>query len=663
MSMLMRKYKKHILWITIVLTVGPFVVWGGYRGRRNRETEYENAMAPVAVVEGVEISAAEFRQALNDEIQQRRQYGQQVEFNDLLADGTAQRVMEAMVSRRLLETEVRQSNYNFSKDFLIDQLKEQFKDDQGKFDAERWNAWVQYTNETAGHSWNGVYQDMANQLRRQLVVSEATASARVPEKELKRQFEDAHTKLDLKYVQIAPAITPTDEEIKARYDADPSAYDIPAKRTADFVALSLRPPKPALADEIIQKARAGEDFAELAKANSSGVDAAEGGDMGWMTKTPQTPAHQEPLFALKPGEVSGLVEGPGGQYFIYKVEEERQSEITGERDVKARRIVLNPKLSPEERTALDEKAKGIMEAAKAAGDLAAAATEAGLELQTSGLFGPDSRTIENIPSEDVFRFRAAVSELGQGVVSDVIACQANLYVAKVVELTQPEPQPFETVKDAVREDTIEAARRSTEYIEKCRQLAEEIKGKVTVLGEIPEKYPDLQAEVKDLDGFSQMDYASLKGLALNPRQLYTMAQDKAPGAVFGPLQDFMGQTLLLQFVAKHPPTDADWEEKWPQEHEQLRDRTLAMAQQQRFTDYLQYLRETHQWELVEETFYDIFAPAEQETEKTPEGEAAPAPGENAPAGAGAQAPAESGTDAPAPPAEAASGQSGASTEQ
>ena len=79
MSMLMRKYKKHILWITIVLTVGPFVVWGGYRGRRNRETEYENAMAPVAVVEGVEISAAEFRQALNDEIQQRRQYGQQVE--------------------------------------------------------------------------------------------------------------------------------------------------------------------------------------------------------------------------------------------------------------------------------------------------------------------------------------------------------------------------------------------------------------------------------------------------------------------------------------------------------------------------------------------------------------------------------------------------------
>ena len=45
--------------------------------------------------------------------------------------------------------------------------------------------------------------------------------------------------------------------------------------------------------------------------------------------------------------------------------------------------------------------------------------------------------------------------------------------------------------------------------------------------------------------------------------------------MFGPLQDFMGQTLLLQFVAKHPPTDADWEEKWPQEHEQLRDRTLA----------------------------------------------------------------------------------------
>ncbi|HEQ60885.1 MAG TPA: hypothetical protein ENN74_04665, partial [Firmicutes bacterium] len=529
----------------------------------------------VAVVEGSPIPAAEFRQALNQEVQQRTRFGQQADFNDLLADGTAQRVVESLVSRRLLDAKAREINYHFTKDFLVDQLKEEFKDEEGRFDAERWNQWVKYITESTGQSWNAIYESVADQLRRQLVVAEAAASARVSERDIKREFEEAHTTLDLKYIEIAPPIEPTEEEVRARYDADPSVYDIPAKRKADFAALSLRPPKPPLADEIVERARTGEDFAELAREYSEGVNAAEGGDMGWMTQTPQTPAHQEALFELQPGEVSDAVTGPGGQYFIYKVEEERESEVTGERDVKARRIVLNPRLDPEERAALEAKAQAVMESAKESGDLAAAAAEAGLTVQTSGLFGPDSRTIEGIPPEDVFRFRTGVSELSLGVVSNVIQAQANIYVAKVVELTQPEPQPFEAVKDQAREDTLEAIRRSPEYLEKCEQLAEEIKESVAVLGEVPEKFPELSVVVHELDGFNQQDYASLGGLPINPRQLYAQLADKSPGEVAGPIRDFMGQTYLVQLVAKHPPTDADWEEQWPEERDRLRERALA----------------------------------------------------------------------------------------
>ncbi len=646
MSMLMRKYKKHILWVTIILIVGPFVIWGGYRSAQGPDVDYESAMAPVAMVEGAPIPAAEFRQALNQEIQQRTRFGQKAEFADLLADGTAQRVMEAMVSRRLLDAQAQESEYEFSREYLVERLKEQSTDDEGKFDAEQWNEWVKYVNERSGQSWNQIYEGVAGQLRSQLVVAEAAASARVSEKEIKRQFEDTHTKLDLKYVEIAPPIEPAEEEIRAHYDADPSAYDLPAKRKADFVALSLIPPAPAVAGEIIEQARGGADFAELAKAHSEGVDAAEGGDMGWVTQTPQTPAHQEALFTLGAGEVSDAVLGPGGQYFIYKAEEVRESsEIAGARDVKARRIVLNPKLSPEERQAIEDKAQAIMEAAKESGDLAAAAAEAGVEVHTSGIFDPESRVIENIPSEDAFRFRTGLSELGQGVVSDVIPAQANLYVAKVVELTQPEPQPFEAVRDVVREDAIEVVRRSPDYVEKCRTLAEEVKTKISVLGEIAEKYPELEAEVVEVDGFNQQDYMSMRGLAMNPRQLYTLAQDKAPGEVFGPVQDFMGQTYLLQFVAKHPPTDVDWEEKWPEEREQLRERALAMAQQQRFADYLQYLRDTHQWGYVEEAFQNIFELPDAAGEEAGEGEEAAASGESA-------------TEAAEPGAETAPGEPG-----
>ena len=52
MSMLMRKYKKEILWVTIILVVGPFVVWGGYRSANRPDPDLESALAPVAVVEG-----------------------------------------------------------------------------------------------------------------------------------------------------------------------------------------------------------------------------------------------------------------------------------------------------------------------------------------------------------------------------------------------------------------------------------------------------------------------------------------------------------------------------------------------------------------------------------------------------------------------------------
>ena len=624
MSMLMRKYKKEILWVTIILIVGPFVIWGGYRSAHHADPDLESALAPVAVVDGSPISAAEYRQALNQEVQQRKRFGQEAEFVDLLADGSAQRVMEALVSRRLLEVEAEKSPYNFDKDYLVEQLKEQFKDEQGRFDGEQFNQWVHLIDKRSGQSWHQIYAGVADQMRHELVIAEIAASARVSDRELKREFEDTHTKLDLKYAAIAPPIEPSEEEVQAQYDGEPSVYDIPGKRKADFVALSLRPPVPAIAAELVEKARAGDDFAELAKAHSEGADAAEGGDMGWVMKTPQTPAFQETLFTLKPGEVSDVVEGPAGQYFIYKAEEERESAVLPDvRDIKARRIVLSPRLSPEENTALTEKAEALLAAAKESGDLAAAAAEAGCQVQTTDLFGPDSSDIASVPQEDVFRFRTGVSELAQGVFSNVIAGQANLYVAKVVELTPAEPQPFEAVKDRAREDAIEAVRRSPEYIEKCRALAEEIQGEVSVLAELPEKHPELQAEVVELDGFSQQDYMSLGGLAINPRQLFALTEGKAPGDVFGPLQDFMGQTYLVQLVARHLPTDADWEEKWPQEHELLRDRALSMAQNQRLSDYLQYLRDTHQWGLVENTFQGIFQTYDDETE-APAGESGPA---------------------------------------
>ena len=74
------------------------------------------------------------------------------------------------------------------------------------------------------------------------------------------------------------------------------------------------------AEEVLEKARGGEDFAELAKAHSQGPSGPKGGDLGSFGRGKMVPPFEEAAFSLKPGEVSGLVETRFG-YHIIKLEE------------------------------------------------------------------------------------------------------------------------------------------------------------------------------------------------------------------------------------------------------------------------------------------------------------------------------------------------------
>ncbi len=81
----------------------------------------------------------------------------------------------------------------------------------------------------------------------------------------------------------------------------------------------------AKAKEIAKKAKAGEDFAKLAKEYSK--DAAEdGGDLGYFTKSQMVPEFAEAAFKLKKGEISDPVKTQFGWHII-KVEDIRQKPV------------------------------------------------------------------------------------------------------------------------------------------------------------------------------------------------------------------------------------------------------------------------------------------------------------------------------------------------
>ncbi len=81
----------------------------------------------------------------------------------------------------------------------------------------------------------------------------------------------------------------------------------------------------AKAKEIAAKAKAGADFAKLAKENSK--DAAEdGGDLGYFTKDQMVPEFAEAAFKLEKGQVSDPVKSQFGWHVI-KVEDKRQKPV------------------------------------------------------------------------------------------------------------------------------------------------------------------------------------------------------------------------------------------------------------------------------------------------------------------------------------------------
>jgi len=75
------------------------------------------------------------------------------------------------------------------------------------------------------------------------------------------------------------------------------------------------------AEEILKRARAGEDFAKLAEQYSSDPGSkVKGGDLGWFGRGQMVKPFEDAAFSMQPGQISDIVESDFG-YHIIKVEE------------------------------------------------------------------------------------------------------------------------------------------------------------------------------------------------------------------------------------------------------------------------------------------------------------------------------------------------------
>ncbi|MDD2318744.1 MAG: peptidylprolyl isomerase [Geobacteraceae bacterium] len=126
--------------------------------------------------------------------------------------------------------------------------------------------------------------------------------------------------------QIASKVTITDADAKKFYDENVDKFKQPETVQASHILIGVdatastedKVKAKEKAAALLKRAKAGEDFATLAKENSTCPSAQQGGNLGYFSKGQMVPEFDTVAFSLKPGEISEVVETKFG-YHIIKV--------------------------------------------------------------------------------------------------------------------------------------------------------------------------------------------------------------------------------------------------------------------------------------------------------------------------------------------------------
>jgi peptidyl-prolyl cis-trans isomerase SurA len=113
-------------------------------------------------------------------------------------------------------------------------------------------------------------------------------------------------------------------EVEAYYKAHQTEFSQPAQVRVRHIFFRLDPglTRPQLdavharATHVLQEARNGGDFADLARRYSEDATAGNGGDLGFIRRGQAMPEFEEVIFGLKEGQISDITRTPNGLHIV-----------------------------------------------------------------------------------------------------------------------------------------------------------------------------------------------------------------------------------------------------------------------------------------------------------------------------------------------------------
>ncbi len=174
-----------------------------------------------------------------------------------------------------------------------------------------------------------LYDGMLEQLIQQQVLADAARADLSRANEIGLENE-ARAFLAGRVIDAAAAVTNTDAEIQAAYDAEYGATEPEPEFNASHILVETE----AEAQALVAELEGGADFAELAREHSTGPSGPNGGELGWFGLGMMVPEFETAVVDLAPGDLGGPVQTSFGWHVI-KLNETRQKAAPPLEEVRA----------------------------------------------------------------------------------------------------------------------------------------------------------------------------------------------------------------------------------------------------------------------------------------------------------------------------------------
>jgi peptidyl-prolyl cis-trans isomerase SurA len=193
-----------------------------------------------------------------------------------------------------------------------------------------------------GISYEDFKQNMRNQIITRKVIGEEVGQRLSITKEDEQQFYNEHKNemeqpesIKLSEILVAPKKPAADKSAVAPAQnsaADSSAASDPATQADEAAALAAAEAK---ANDLLKQIQAGASFEDMAKKDSDGPSASQGGDLGAFKRGTLAKELEDKTFAMKSGEVSDVIRTKQG-YVILKVTSHQMAGIPPLKDIEGR---------------------------------------------------------------------------------------------------------------------------------------------------------------------------------------------------------------------------------------------------------------------------------------------------------------------------------------